>query len=199
MSQVLHKSGVARQLPWVSQIRNDLISCYKLSSKAREHLPDPKRSQNEWYLIMSNKNNVWRDIIESLHFYESICDRTASKGTCDAISAFVCTVCAQSFGSSKALQAHNRAKHKSRSDRRFFAHANSICHACNTIFSNRPRLIAHWSDMRRPKCWEWVSKHVVPLTVAQVTELDEADKQLYRAARRSGHTRPLSTWPALKG
>ena len=189
----LQKDGSMRQLPWATQIRKDLRSCYSISAIAVSLLPDPDLQPTLWYELMLSGSDTWRNVVLSVRFFESVCDRSRVDAPDCAVASFQCLACPASFGTSKALQQHSRSKHGARTDRRHYAPADGICQSCNKKFSTRLRLIAHWSDSRRPQCWSWIISNGIPLPARLVAELDNADKVQRNEARRNGHSRPLST------
>ena len=188
------------EMRWVILIRRDLRSCFECSAEARSCLPDPDEFPGVWHDLIKHDRCKWKSIVSNIFFYESVCDASRHKASDLLTPCFKCVVagCDASFSTAKACNSHIRAKHKIRSDRRVFAHADCICQACKTKFSNRPRLIAHWSDPRRPKCWAWVSQNVTPMNANQAKELDDHDRELTRQARAAGHTRPMSSGPVKK-
>ena len=185
-------------MPWSSLVRDDLRRCYKLSCVAQAVLPNPCDDSCVWYDLMRVDADTWTEVVQSICFYESVCDKSRSKAYPEVVASFVCSKCNQSFAHSKALQSHVRAKHGIRTDRRLYAAADGVCRACNKKFSTRLRLIAHWSDKRRPKCWSWVLTNATPLPTSVVAELDELDKVQCRQARQIGHTVPLSSGPVVQ-
>eukprot|EP00973_Karenia_brevis_P073785 10255529-Karenia_brevis.AAC.1 len=102
------------------------------------------------------------------------------------------------FASERALRSHQRSKHGLRSSVKCYADADGRCKACRTTFSSRLRLIAHLSDKRRTACLRFCTAHVQPLSTAESDRLDMQDREERKAARRAGHTQPLSKARAIK-
>ena len=69
---------------------------------------------------------------------------------------------------------------------------------CGTQFGTRLRLLAHLSDVRRPKCRDRLQDGSFPaLSTSRIAELDALDRIARRDAKRSGHTTPIAVGTAL--
>ena len=83
---------------------------------------------------------------------------------------------------------HRRVMHGYRCAARVYAAADGVCIACGTKFGNRPRLIAHLSDPRRSKCFDWCAEFGSPLSGEVVESLDLEDRKLRAHFRKLGHS-----------
>ena len=70
--------------------------------------------------------------------------------------------------------------------------SSSVCPCCRTDFVQRIRCLAHLSDSRRPRCRDWVLRNCRRLPPAAVARLDLADRELRRAAQRSGRSHHIA-------
>ena len=188
-----HDDSAMRPLPWIDQVRKDLRTCHKLSCIAASIMPDPDQRPDVWYELMASDSDTWRSMVLAIRFFGSACDKSRAIAPECAVVSFQCMLCDASFATSKALQQHARVKHGAFTNRRQYAPADGVCQCCKVRFSTRLRLIAHWSDSRRPRCWSWILANADPLPDAVVAELDATDRDLRKEARSGGHSRPLST------
>ena len=67
-----------------------------------------------------------------------------------------------------------------------------------TVFGTRLSLLAHLSDVRRPKCRDYVLSHSSTIDAELCTELDMKDAKLRLLAQRNGYSHSLVTIPAKK-
>ena len=92
---------------------------------------------------------------------------------------------------------HQRMVHGHRCTVKHFVGPDACCPICKTTFSTRLRCIAHLTDKRRRgnriPCGELLaSSDANPWVPAEVARLDAVDREVRRAAHRSGRTTPLS-------
>ena len=92
---------------------------------------------------------------------------------------------------------HHTMKHTLRCPARLYVDESAIRPICKTDFKQRLRCIAHLSDSRRTKCWDQLMQLAPPPLPAQrVEELDLADREARKTAKRKGHTHPLAVGSA---
>ena len=101
------------------------------------------------------------------------------------------------FASSRALESHQRSKHGTRNFMKCYIDGSGRCPSCKTVFKARVSVLNHVNDRRRPKCKEFILEHCQPLETSTVGELDLADNELRKAARRSGRSQHIVTAPAI--
>jgi hypothetical protein len=112
---------------------------------------------------------------------------------------FACHTCTppKVFASSKALESHQRSKHSVRNFMRNYIDGSGLCPSCGTQFRARVSLLNHINDRRRPKCKEFILEFCQPLAPSRVSELDVADNEMRKAARRAGRSHHIVTAPAI--
>ena len=188
-AHIRHRTGLI--LPWMQVLLAD-FKC--LLEHVSIDLPAPSSdSLHVWV----ERVEAWEPHISKIFFVQSRCDKgeVVLRMPC---SEHACPECGMQFACSKALLQHRRVIHGFRTSARMFAGADSVCQCCQTMFSNRPRLIAHLTDSRRTRCIEWCELHGVKLSSATVKGLDEFDRELRKAARKQGHTAVQSTGQAVR-
>ena len=182
-------------LPWTKLILDDLVF---MSS----HVPNlasfgrPSVEHSKWRALIHSSE--WPRLVNQICFVDSVADvRTEMPMSC---KTFQCNMCPDDaplfFPTHRALKCHQRKAHGCRSSVKKYADADGVCICCGTVFSSRLRLVAHLTDRRRPKCWEYVQLHGKPLSDYRCEELDAADRAAQTEARRQGHTQPMSSAPA---
>ena len=195
---LLHLRVGAKRLPWVIEAAKD---CHRL----RDHgvlpatYPDFFEEPEAWQSLLEDPVR-WKHLVDGLYFVESVTDRCAPD-TADAVNgrllAFACDRCDSCFASQTALESHCRAKHGDRLQiRKYFR--ESVCPCCGTDFRERIRCVGHLSNRRRSACSDWVRLHVQPMLEAEVSRLDQIDRELRREAWRSGHSTHLAKLPAKR-
>ena len=192
--EVLHsRSATKRRLPWVAQSINDMRVLYISVVSARVCLPPPDDAPQVWWSFIREQPEKFKEMVKDLFFCESVCDTRVEATDTDVVTRFACNECGgRSFSTSKALKAHQRAKHGARNHLRYYCSDSGQCLACHKTFSTRWRLLAHLSDDRRPGCRDWVLAFGVKMSEDEVQRLDASDRVQRQVARKCGHTQPLS-------
>ena len=165
---------------------------------------------------MNNEPERYKCLIGKIHFTESCLDKLEAPQLVHA-AVWTCEICvAQGCGgpdgpsgpcgterkvhflTKKDLQQHKRIVHKERNPMRFWADETGKCLVCATSFCTRPRLIAHLSDSRRPRCRDRIIQEGIPvlLTAEAAEVLDGLDAQALREARKKGHTHIIAVGSA---
>ena len=185
-------------LQWLAPIASDVDRLRALG--CADGVGPLRDDAQSWHALASDEA-AWARLVHEVFFSTSILDRQAppspDEGRAGRILAFECQQCQARFPSARALASHCRAKHKERASIKRYIDGSGICPACGTRYSTRQRCIAHLSDLRRPRCRAWVLKNCSPLPAAALEKLDEVDRAAMREAWSRGHTRPLSTGPAV--
>ena len=184
----LRVGGEAGRLPWVAQLAKD-VDVLK-DALAISQWPSLFEGPQFWHDKMSQPH-AWSNMIDSVFFTVSVCDRQKDASGSRAVHQFVCPDCDCAFASSRALESHARVKHLKRNIIREFV-PSAVCPCCQTDFVQRVRCLAHLSDRRRPRCRDWVLRHCRRLSPATVVRLDQADRELRRAAQRSGRSHVIA-------
>jgi hypothetical protein len=187
-------------LRWAMQVKKDVECLQRAPGNGVLLSADP------WHALRECPEGTWQKYVERLSWDTSTADPTVELVAPHASLNVHCTECARaglalSFGSVKALQAHQHAKHGVRSPMRCFAPSTGICPSCGTKFWHRLRLLSHLCDSRRPRCRDRCldpTSAIVALELAEVVRLDEADKVARREAARHGHTHVLAVGAALR-
>ena len=159
------RRGAPQVMPWTRLIKEDFCEIYRRSEKVRGALPHPASNEKAWFELMYDLPQVWKTLVNSVHFCESVCDRTPSGIETTPLDLnFKCDMCGHCFASRVALNSHVRAKHKIRARYHLFSRADCKCEACGKTFGNIPRLHDHWANPRRPECWTWIQAKATPMT-----------------------------------
>ena len=200
------------KMPWVRLIRNDLERLYKCNRDKLMDLGSPLENPDAWNVFISSYPAAWKQYVSKLDmdFTEMDGSSRKSKTVCLPLAdaKFSCKICAAAgqptcFTTSKALLSHERQKHRMRNPLRVYLGAACICPACKVQYSTRTRLLAHVSEKRRrgkaSTCHEALLSGMYDrLDDNEVQKLDDIDRQLRSAARKSGHTQPLAIAPAKR-
>jgi len=192
-------------LPWVTQLLSDLTILRNSVGFHNNILPDMDADLHDW-LTMFADGSTWAKAVEAIFFTHS-CNDKLSKGSCvPGNYQYICHTCTPqedgtrpSFATSKALESHQRTKHKQLNIFRFYVNADGICPVCRTVFNSRIRCLAHLSDRRRTNCSSQIRAGCFrKLPEATVLLLDLADREARREAQRSGHSHPIAQVPAAR-
>ena len=112
--------------------------------------------------------------------------------------AHTCVHCSRVFPTWRALGMHMRMQHQEASSKfgpKWFDSESAACPICGSGFSTRLRLVAHLSEKRtrhgRAPCFTQVEPHM-RITPEECARLDEIDREARRAAKKKGHTQPLT-------
>ena len=134
---------------------------------------------------------AWSNILDASLFTESVCDRQKYAYGPRFLRPLVCQECDCVFASSRALESHAGVKHLKRNIIREFV-PSAVCPCCKTDFARCIRCLARLSDRRRPRCRDWVLRRCRRLPPTTVARLDQADRELRRAAQRSGRSHVIA-------
>ena len=186
----------------VRLIRSDLQRISKLCAAKLSDLGHPLIDPDKWASFIVKFPGEWKQLVKSCSITTMEMDRPLKKDKLAAeaplASRYRCNVCEATFPTQKGLDAHARAKHLARSDMSRFIGKSLTCPVCYGTFSSRPRLLAHVSEkrnrgLRRFSCHQVCCSGLVqPVCHLEFTEALESDKHIRTAAKRSGHTTPLS-------
>ena len=200
LQAVLQYRHQGQALDWVVQICDDLQHVWRRAPSC-SRFPDPILYSDAWQDFIVSEPMSWRDMVHNIAYSTSVCDaQSKHERTQDShCMPFVCNLCPSrpAFLTSKALKMHQRTKHTLRCPARLYVDESAICPICKTDFKQRLRCIAHLSDSRRTKCWDQLMQLAPPPLPAQrVEELDLADREARKTAKRKGHTHPLAVGSA---
>ena len=163
-------------------------------------LPDPELHAEEWISFILDCPMRWKSVVNSVHFFDSVCDPTPRSASCHLFKQLCCQQCAAAFASERALQSHIRRKHGIRCLQRLYIDENGQCPVCGTLFHTRLRCLAHLCDKRRTKCWDQLRGNTdsfASLPVDRVIALDAADRTAKREPLKAGHTHVLAQGSAV--
>jgi len=186
-----------KPLPWVAQLRSDFLHLAAAAESHKKVLPGRNATFAEW-LSLFEQPHAWAELVDCIFFTHS-CNDKCSKPRSSS-SAYVCNTCTAntdgtkpSFATQRALESHQRTKHKQRNDMRYYVEADGLCIVCKTMFNSRIRCLAHLLDRRRTKCSDQIRDgNFKRLPESTVVQLDLADREARRQAQRSGHTHPIA-------
>ena len=159
-----------------------------------------------WMLGRLCSMSAWESAVQSIFLITSGSDKQSISSSnninsgINLINMHICLECephAQGvrtcFSTSRALESHMRAKHKTLCEFRCYVNADGKCPVCATVFNSRIRCIAHLSDRRRTKCSDIISEgQIRKLADATVARLDLLDRESRRLAQRAGHSHDCS-------
>ena len=122
------------------------------------------------------------------------------------VNTYICNICSAgedgtrpSFATQRALESHQRAKHKQLNDLRFYVNADGKCLVCKTKFHSRIRYLAHLSDRRRTVCSDQIREGTFrKIAATKVAQLDLDDRVARREAQRAGHSHPIAQKSATR-
>jgi len=198
--------------PWVELLQKDLSTLRSAYASKLADLGDPIADAQKWCLFAQSFPKEWCAIVGNLLFRPSPYDAASAPN----LPLFYgdrlrlsCPTCAQrgvdaSFASSKALRAHQRAKHGTRNPLRVYLDGSGICPVCHVNFGARTRVLIHVTDQRvRGRCTDscgayLAAGHLPALPPEAVTDLDKTDGRLRKEARRLGRTQPRALAPAKR-
>jgi hypothetical protein len=186
-----------KMLPWAELIVEDMRIARRMSTLCR-NLGDPADEPMAWRDFILASQQRWSDVIGSIHFFESICDRHAKNADLVSVHVVQCSVCDETFDSVKTMELHTRVKHKMRSSVRYYVDKDAICQVCHSAFGSRLSCIAHLADRRpaRDRCWKAILANphgFEMLSTETCCELDEKDRSAKLLARRQGHSHVIAT------
>ena len=95
---------------------------------------------------------------------------------------------------------HMRTKHNVRPDMRYYVDGSGRCPVCLTVLHTRLRVLRHlWDKRRNIACRKAiVDGAIARLETEEVEALDDLDKAERKAAKATGHTRPIARGAARK-
>ena len=191
-------------LPWVRLISDDLRRLANFHGKKVEELGDPTVHCERWAALITDCPSGWRELVKAVHFNSMEFDVAAKPKTKPGewgsmpLPAHKCATCGDSFPSAKALEAHKKAKHKTRAAVAAKIGTCTVCPCCHVQFSTRSRLLAHASEKRNRGGRAYTCNALLlaglvdDLGDDDLTDAFANDKQARTAARRMGHTVPIS-------
>ena len=148
---------------------------------------------------MTQNEGDWSAAVAECCFATSVLDRdsgsVAGQHAHTVAAAFQCRHCESCFATAKARAQHERVRHKVTNVIKRHIGASPICACCGTDFVQRPRLVAHLSDVRprRSRCRTWYLANVPVIDEHTLSELRSKDREAQRAAWRAGHSHPIAS------
>ena len=164
----------------------------RLAPKLQD-LPDPAADLNPWVEIWRLFPSAWKTLCRA--FIERVCTSEqpplrqpvefGPSLACDDEQShvFACDACGKAFVTRASLRQHMAAKHGYRTEARNYV-ADGSCPACHAWFWTRLRALQH--VRQSPRCKRFLLDHGTPIGLEFVRQLDEADRQARRDARRDG-------------
>ena len=191
---VLHFRLKGQPLPWVRLLAADceFLRCEGLVPPA---VPSFLDAPLQWAALVADRKK-WATAVGSVHFFDSCLDREGVTSLRTPLTV-KCRMCSARFASARARASHERIAHRVTTKAKNYLHSTA-CPCCKVDFRQKIRLLAHWSDSRRPRCWAWVQAHSAPLTSGQQTKVDEELRAARRAGQRSGRNHALCHLPARR-
>jgi len=191
---LLHFRPKGQPLPWVKLVAAD-CDFLRRQGLVPPATPGFFDAPLQWAELVGDRQK-WADIVGSAHVCDSCLDRdcTASSATPLTVK---CRMCSVRFASARARACHERIAHRVTTKAKCYLHG-TVCPCCKVDFRQKIRLLAHWSDSRRPRCWTWVKAHVAPLNAHQQARVDEEFRSARRAGQRAGRTHALRHLPARR-
>ena len=191
---VLHFRLKGQPLPWVRLLAADceFLRCEGLVPPA---VPSFLDAPLQWAALVADRKK-WATAVGSVHFFDSCLDREGVTSLRTPLTV-KCRMCSARFASARARASHERIAHRVTTKAKNYLHSTA-CPCCKVDFRQKIRLLAHWSDSRRPRCWAWVQAHSAPLTSGQQTKVDEELRAARRAGQRAGRTHALCHLPARR-
>jgi len=195
-AQVKDSRGNKANLKWTTQARRDLKVIYeRVVIHSEVLLPEPSSAHaaESWNRFMCEFPKRWEELVQSLHFAESVLDKHDKGDSLLQVKPFMCSLCTGvAFATQKALWQHERTKHGLRNPMRRLIR-DGVCPSCLTNFQSRIRCLAHVSDCRRTRCRDAImSMPITPLTEGEMQALDEYDRQERRRGWIEGHSHPIA-------
>merc|ERR1712032_907578 len=192
LALLAQKTEHGKCMPWTSLIVRDLRL---LRERVLTNLYDPVIDWKGWCNVIASPK--WEQSVDTLFFTDSVLDSVASPEP--VAQLYSCSQCEAAFSSAKAKDQHERIKHGMRNPMRAYVFGDCRCRACNTVYSCRWMLIRHLCDSRRTKCRDLLlASSVEPMSLAEVTALDNSNKVECTKVRRAGHSQIQSTAPATR-
>ena len=155
---------------------------------------------------MFTDRQAWEVAVNCIFFTKSCNDKSGTPSGPLSVNTYICNICTlgddgtrPSFATQRALESHQRAKHKKLSDLRFYVSADGKCPVCKTTFNSRIRCLAHLSDRRRTACSDQIKAGAFrKIAATRVAQLDIDDRVARREAQRAGHSHPIAQKSATR-
>ena len=198
------KANDGSPLPWVRLVREDLMQMASCNADKMRELGDPLVNFDAWAEVAKSYPFEWRALVKRCDLTSMNLDATARARSASGewgsqpVLRHVCAQCNAGFPTFKALESHKRAKHKSRTPLSNLIGSSNVCPCCHTAFSCRARLLAHVSEKRNRGSRQYSCNTILlaglvqPPSAANLAIAFDEDKEARSAARKSGHTVPLS-------
>ena len=124
-------------LPWVRAVRNDLQRLWEFHRQKLEEIGPPDHAPQKWVDLMVNYPFQWKELVKSMRFTSMDMDSPKGPAPSELVlpSLHTCDTCAAAFVTSKALDAHCRARHKQRSALTKYIGSCLVCPVCFMVFS----------------------------------------------------------------
>ena len=187
-----------KPLPCVAQLKSDFLLLLAAARYHKKAIPAKNATLAEWLSLFA-KPLAWAEVVDCIFFTHS-CNDKCSKPNSSNSTLYICNTCTESkdgtkpsFATQRALESHQRTKHKQLNDMRYYVKGDGLCVVCKTVFNSRIRCLAHLLDRRRTKCSDQIRDgRFKRLDESTVVQLDLADREARRQAQRSGHSHPIA-------
>ena len=160
-------------------------------------MPSPSLEPSALLVFIRDKPHDWTALVDKFSFLHSALDRQEAPAN-DGIPVgnYVCQECvgeSRAFSTQRALDQHRRRVHGKRSGIRVYVDGSGCCPVCKTYFHTRLRVLAHLSDKRRRRCSDILENGFYePLDPQVILELERADNEALRSAKRDGHSHAIA-------
>eukprot|EP00929_Paragymnodinium_shiwhaense_P073982 TRINITY_DN37820_c0_g2_i4.p1 TRINITY_DN37820_c0_g2~~TRINITY_DN37820_c0_g2_i4.p1 ORF type:complete len:1336 (+),score=203.46 TRINITY_DN37820_c0_g2_i4:392-4009(+) len=194
---------------WMTMLIDDLTWLWQNESKV-ENLPNPSEDYDTWQQLMTDYPTQWKNILagtkQKLIDADILDLQTGDTGdTVQATSGgCYCRRCDRWFTTRQGLNLHALLKHHRHAPARKWATAGGQCIICSTKFGNRLRLMRHLAQgMVKHASGSCLGQHALgnhpQLDEDERARLDEEDRKLIRANKRSGLADTHSDDPTIPG
>ena len=202
---LLTMSHGTKRMPWITQLVSDLALLRASTKFHKIKIPGQNADLSKWMRVFSDRQ-ARETVVNGIFFTKSCDDKYSTPSGLRSVNTYICIICTvgidgtrPSFASQRALESHQRAKHKKLSDLRFYVGADGKYPVCKTTFNSRIRCLAHLSDRRRTACSDQIKAGSFrKIAATRVAQLDIEDRTARREAQRAGHSHLIAQKPAIR-
>jgi hypothetical protein len=187
---------------WACRVFGDLVAIHRKCTKLST-LPSPTVDLRPWQEFVKCHPKAWSNIVAG-HFLVYRADAHAKKPAQEVdsvesdlldVRVFRCDICDTSYGSARAVAAHNAQKHGYRRNEVRFAEGDT-CQRCMKVFHTRPRLAGHF--VKAPACLAAHMSCFVPLSDEDLSTFSREDAGARTALRNKGFCTVKAEQPSVQ-